>query len=649
MPEANRLRAQLISSRTNYGSAHLSVLGVYYPDASVFITDSALYTPDMMDYYTMHDTDVSLLVRATANARNYAVILEDGKCWIIRTIYSRGEAYAYVLLRFDLPEFCREHLKEGDVLCILKNGGICYSSSADLALDAVPDGSGAGTARAGKQTYYYKTTAPAGLSGVTILSLVNAEPYNREVMTFIQRFVLILGGGVLVMILLAYVFTSRIFLPVRRLLTNLVSMEAPDAPSLSSTVDSVTSYVNNLSTETEGYRQAARADEYILLGNRLHQLIFFPEEELEEETGKFRRDAGLSTEGSLTVTSILYDPEAVASMQVGASMLKYFYLETARFFREKLTGVLPYQLVKYTYHYVLLTDCRGEEDRARINDLLEKLNGIFLRDHRIEVLNTGVRIVRSAGELREVLMNVRSDMENSLFWRGQAESPSEASARKNSPYVKQAFALAMLLSRENYQKACETADNLLNALLAESGNYRYAMFRLNGLLSIAIFSLRAENPALPDPDDISFASRLYAARNYQAVKEELHTIIDEMIVLNETEKDGTPTILDEMVRYINENYASQGLSLGTLATVFQLSESAISRVFRQHMDMTALEYIQKFRVYKAKELLTDHSVKDTALAVGFWDTQALIRVFKKYEGITPGQYKESAEKRTRIT
>lgn len=51
IPEANRLRVQLVSARTNYGSDHLSVLGVYYPDTSVFITDSTIYTPDMMDYY----------------------------------------------------------------------------------------------------------------------------------------------------------------------------------------------------------------------------------------------------------------------------------------------------------------------------------------------------------------------------------------------------------------------------------------------------------------------------------------------------------------------------------------------------------------------------------------------------------------------
>ena len=60
--------------------------------------------------------------------------------------------------------------------------------------------------------------------------------------------------------------------------------------------------------------------------------------------------------------------------------------------------------------------------------------------------------------------------------------------------------------------------------------------------------------------------------------------------------------------------------------------------------MTFLEYVRALRVKKAKELLAAESVKETAQKTGFWDTQALIRVFKKYEGITPGQYKELLSK-----
>jgi AraC-like DNA-binding protein len=58
-----------------------------------------------------------------------------------------------------------------------------------------------------------------------------------------------------------------------------------------------------------------------------------------------------------------------------------------------------------------------------------------------------------------------------------------------------------------------------------------------------------------------------------------------------------------------------------------------------------LEYIQSLRVQKAKERLATESVKDIAKPVGFWDAQALIRVFKKYEGITPGQYKDLLQKK----
>ena len=83
------------------------------------------------------------------------------------------------------------------------------------------------------------------------------------------------------------------------------------------------------------------------------------------------------------------------------------------------------------------------------------------------------------------------------------------------------------------------------------------------------------------------------------------------------------------------------LSMASLSAEFHVNESTLSRIFRQEKNMTFLEYLQSLRVQKAKELLKTCSVKETAAKVGFWDAQALIRVFKKYEGITPGQYKES--------
>lgn len=46
---------------------------------------------------------------------------------------------------------------------------------------------------------------------------------------------------------------------------------------------------------------------------------------------------------------------------------------------------------------------------------------------------------------------------------------------------------------------------------------------------------------------------------------------------------------------------------------------------------------------RAKELLADPAVKLAEIAelVGMGNVQSFIRAFKKYEGMTPGQYRDS--------
>ena len=48
------------------------------------------------------------------------------------------------------------------------------------------------------------------------------------------------------------------------------------------------------------------------------------------------------------------------------------------------------------------------------------------------------------------------------------------------------------------------------------------------------------------------------------------------------------------------------------------------------------------RIAKAKELLMQGmSVQEIAEKVGYVESRALIRTFKRYEGVTPGQYRET--------
>lgn len=98
--------------------------------------------------------------------------------------------------------------------------------------------------------------------------------------------------------------------------------------------------------------------------------------------------------------------------------------------------------------------------------------------------------------------------------------------------------------------------------------------------------------------------------------------------------------IDEIQKYILENYTDNTLNASSIAHHFGKSKSHLSHLFKDAVGINISEYIQRMRVDKAKELLAEHSVKDVVRMSGFWDTQALTRAMKKYEGITPGEFKK---------
>jgi len=64
----------------------------------------------------------------------------------------------------------------------------------------------------------------------------------------------------------------------------------------------------------------------------------------------------------------------------------------------------------------------------------------------------------------------------------------------------------------------------------------------------------------------------------------------------------------------------------------------MSSFFKKQKGIVLLEYINRTRVSKAKNLIKNNNftVKDIALKVDYYYSNSFIRVFKNYEGITPG-------------
>ena len=95
------------------------------------------------------------------------------------------------------------------------------------------------------------------------------------------------------------------------------------------------------------------------------------------------------------------------------------------------------------------------------------------------------------------------------------------------------------------------------------------------------------------------------------------------------------------VRYIEGHYQDDALNISALADVLNVSSKYLSAVFKKEKNTGILDYIGKIRISKAKQLLeeTYMNMEDIYKKVGLTNKITFIRIFKKWEGITPSEYR----------
>jgi len=72
-----------------------------------------------------------------------------------------------------------------------------------------------------------------------------------------------------------------------------------------------------------------------------------------------------------------------------------------------------------------------------------------------------------------------------------------------------------------------------------------------------------------------------------------------------------------------------------------MNPSYLSYFFKEQTGENFIDYLNKVRIEKAKELLKDSSMSLSEIAsqVGYSNAGYFNRIFKKIVGITPGQYR----------
>lgn len=131
------------------------------------------------------------------------------------------------------------------------------------------------------------------------------------------------------------------------------------------------------------------------------------------------------------------------------------------------------------------------------------------------------------------------------------------------------------------------------------------------------------------------------------------TLLEKIVPQNVTNTKQSMLSLDEMrvkeaILYIEEHY-SEAVALDELASALHISKSECCRCFKRTLQLTPIEYLMKYRIFRAASLLQKgddicRSISDLAFAVGFNNASYFNKVFKEYLNCTPSEYKRNLKK-----
>lgn len=101
------------------------------------------------------------------------------------------------------------------------------------------------------------------------------------------------------------------------------------------------------------------------------------------------------------------------------------------------------------------------------------------------------------------------------------------------------------------------------------------------------------------------------------------------------------SVAQRVQEYVDAEYCSNHISLESVAAHVHKTSAYISRVFKNELGCNFTDYLTEKRMHLAVELLKEPDSKIYSIAeqCGYADTSNFIRVFKKFYGISPAEYR----------
>lgn len=197
----------------------------------------------------------------------------------------------------------------------------------------------------------------------------------------------------------------------------------------------------------------------------------------------------------------------------------------------------------------------------------------------------------------------------------------------------------------------DSAREMLERIIAENLSrpgisadmIRCLLFDISSTMMKAAMESGLENDGL-FADNLHILKALVNGATVMETKERLAEFLDQLCKLaEERKKKGKHRLKENVIAYIADNYQEQNLSVNSISEHFGVHPSYLSRYFKEQTGDMLSEYISRYRIEQSKLLLLqdDMLIKEISDRVGIFSVTTFVRLFKKYEGVTPSTYKEN--------
>ncbi len=179
--------------------------------------------------------------------------------------------------------------------------------------------------------------------------------------------------------------------------------------------------------------------------------------------------------------------------------------------------------------------------------------------------------------------------------------------------------------------------NLKNTFSFRKAKLKYITVLNEILNAINELGLDSDNLLSKDTpfEEIFALSTIKDMNNWMVVL--LTDITGQIMTLSEEKRNQK---IETIISYIKSE-CGQDINLNIIADKINLNPSYVSRLFKEHMHQSFIDYLTDVRMNKAMDLLkeTELKVSEIGAEVGYLNSNYFIRIFKKKTGRTPGEYR----------